>query len=68
MGNQFLFLPELLNLDDIEIIDTILTSDNTIIIRVQSTKAEIPCQVCSRLTKPHGKGRTLKLRYLSILQ
>ncbi len=66
MSNQ-LFLPELLNLDDIEIINTTVTSDNTIIIHVQSTKVEIPCRICGGPTKPHGKGRPLTLRHLSIL-
>ncbi len=44
-----------------------ITSDNAIIIRVQSTKEEIPCRVCGRPTKPYEKGRTLKLQHLSIL-
>ncbi len=65
--NKFSIPLELLNLEDIEIVETVITSDNAIIIRVQSTKEEIQCRVCGRPTKPYGKGRTLKLQHLSIL-
>jgi len=58
---------ELLNLKDVKIIESIVTRENEIIIRVQSTKKEIPCHRCSDMCTAHGKGTPMKLRHLSIL-
>lgn len=56
----------LLKLEDIEILDTKLTSDDKLIIRVKSTKEETICHRCGGETKPYGSGRTLQLRHLPI--
>jgi len=37
---------ELLDLKDVKIIESVLTRENEIIIRVESTKKEIPCHRC----------------------
>ena len=44
-----------------------LTSDNTIVIKVESTKTEILCHKCGEICESHGKGTTIKLRQLPIL-
>jgi len=58
---------ELLGLKDIEIVESKLTSQNEIIIRVSSTKKEIPYHRCGKPCDPYGKGTTIKLRHLPIL-
>jgi transposase len=60
-------LEELLNLDDVVIIESILTTKNGIIIRVESTKKEIHCRRCGELCDHHGKGSKIQLRHLPIL-
>jgi len=62
-----LLLLQLLALNDIEITEVKMNSANEIIIRVRSTKKEIYCRRCGRVTEPYGKGRLLKLRHLPIL-
>jgi len=56
-----------LSLDDIEVIDIRINSNNEIIIRVKSAKEIINCHQCGKVTEPYGKGRLLKLRHLPIL-
>lgn len=58
---------ELLALEDIVIIESMLTSNNEIIISVKSTKKEIPCHRCGALCDAHGRGTPTKLRHLPIL-
>jgi len=58
---------EILGLSDVEIIETTLNSANEFIIKVKSTKEDIHCHQCGRLTDPYGNGRTIKLRHLPIL-
>jgi len=68
VNSKTLTIPEeLLGLDDIEIVESLLTSNNEIIIRVKSTKKEIPCHRCGEPCDPYGKGSTIKLRHLPIL-
>ena len=57
---------EALDICDVEIIKTELNRSGEFIITVASTKKEIPCHQCGRLTEPYGKGRTVQLRHLSI--
>ena len=67
-NSKSLSIPEeLLNLEDIKIIESKLTSDNTIVIKVESTKKEILCHQCGGICESHGKGTTIKLRHLPIL-
>ncbi len=66
-SNAIQLTAELLGLNDIEIQGIKLTSDNTVLIRVKSTKAEVSCHRCGNPTKPYGRGRTLQLRHLPIL-
>lgn len=66
--SKLLSIPkELLNLENVKIIESKLTSDNTIVIKVESTKKEISCHRCGEICESHGKGTTIKLRHLSIL-
>lgn len=58
---------EILGLQHVEVIKVELNSANEFIIRVVSTKKEIPCHRCGRPTEPHGKGQTVRLRHLPIL-
>jgi len=57
---------EVLNLSDIKVVSTRLTSSNELIIAVESTKSEIPCHKCGELCAAHGKGTKIKLRHLPI--
>ena len=67
-NSKSLSIPEeLLNLEDVKIIESKLTSDNTIVIKVESTKTEILCHKCGEICESHGKGTTIKLRHLPIL-
>lgn len=59
-------LLELLGLEDIEVTEIKLRSDNKLLIRVKSTKEETACHRCGGPTKPHVRGRTLELRHLPI--
>lgn len=67
-NNSTITLPvEILGLSNIEI-ESVKTDakENEIVIRVISTRQEIPCRICKRPTKPHGRGRELKLRHLPV--
>ena len=59
---------EVLGLSDVEIegVTTDLRA-RQITIRVSSRKDEILCRECNQPTNPHGRGRLLRLRHLSIL-
>jgi transposase len=57
---------EVLGICDVEVIKAELNRDNEFIITVASTKKEIPCHQCGRLTEAYGKGRTVQLRHLSL--
>lgn len=65
--DKLLIPKELLGLDDVDILESILTSSGEIIIKVISTKEEILCRRCGKRCEAHGKGEPLKLRHLSIL-
>lgn len=58
---------EVLGLPDIELLKVELNREQQFIITVASTKKEIPCHECGKLTEPYGKGRTVQLRHLPIL-
>jgi len=58
--------PELLGLDDIQIIEVKLTLEKKVLIRVKSTKEETLCHRCGGVTKPYGHGHMLELRHLPI--
>ncbi len=60
-------IAELLGLSDIEITEVKLTRDNTVLVRVRSTKKVTECHRCGGPTNPYGHGRTLQLRHLPIL-
>ena len=51
----------------LEVTDVKINRENEVVIKVDSTKKEIPCHRCGQPTELHGKGRTLHLRHLSIL-
>tara|TARA_X000001036_G_C20614782_1_gene780486 strand:- start:31 stop:1326 length:1296 start_codon:yes stop_codon:yes gene_type:complete len=59
--------PELLGLENIEVLSVKLNSDGEFIIEVKSTEAEVPCHKCGKPCKKHGYGQTLTLRHLPIL-
>jgi transposase len=66
--SKTLSIPEsLLGLEDIEVIESFLSSENEIIIRVKSTKKEIQCHRCGALCEAHGSGTKMRLRHLPIL-
>ena len=59
---------EILGLSDVTVENVkIDLAVRRITIQVRSTKEEIPCRICHNPTKPHGTGRPLQLRHLSIL-
>ena len=60
-------ISELLALEDIEVTDVKINRENEVVIKVNSTKKDIPCHKCGKPTELYGKGRTLHLRHLSIL-
>lgn len=63
--NNFQITPELLGLSDVIIKKvTPNLSTNEIIIEVESTKPEIMCRQCGKLTERYGRGRTLRFRHL----
>lgn len=67
-SKQAITIPaEVLGLSDVEI-ETVTTDlrARQITIRVVSTKEEILCRQCNRPTKPHGRGRLLRLRHLPL--
>ena len=65
---QQIYIPtELLGLNDVKVIDVKINLENEIIIKVQSTKSEIPCHICGGKTNPYGNGMPLKLQHLPIL-
>ena len=59
--------PELLGLDNIKIDSVHVADDGSIHIKVSSTQTEILCRKCHKPTDPHGLGRPLTLRHLSLL-
>jgi transposase len=65
--NKLLIPKELLGLNDVDILESILTSNGEIIIKVTSTKEDILCRRCGKRCEAHGKGEPLKLRHLPIL-
>ena len=58
---------ELLNLENVRIIESIINHNNEIIIRVESIQEEIICHRCGSQCDIHGKGTTTKIQHLSIL-
>jgi transposase len=65
-SNMISIPAEVLGLPDVEIIEVKINNMDEVIIRVKSTKKEIPCHVCGKLTEPHGKGQTVQLRHLPV--
>src|SRR5690349_17254454 len=59
-------LAEALGLSDITIESVKFTSAKEMIIAVISTRQEVLCRQCGRITDPHGRGRELTLRHLPI--
>ena len=57
---------ELLELEDVKVIGYKIQND-AIYIQVESTKSEIPCKKCGKLTKPKGVGKEIQLRHLAVL-
>ena len=57
---------ELLELEDVKVIGYKIQND-AIYIQVESTKSEIPCKKCGKLTKPKGVGKEIQLRHLAML-
>jgi transposase len=57
---------ELLELEDVKVIGYKIQND-AIYIQVESTKLEIPCKKCGKLTKPKGVGKEIQLRHLAVL-
>ena len=58
---------ELLGISGVKVIDVKTNvQKNEIIIRVRSTKKELPCRKCGEPTKKHGVGRLIRLRHLSM--
>lgn len=64
---KLLIPKELLGLDNVDILESSLTSSGEIIIKVISTKEEVLCRRCGKRCEAHGKGEPLKLRHLPIL-
>lgn len=59
---------EILGLPDVAVEDVkIDLAARKITIQVRSTKEEVLCRICHKPTNPHGRGRPLQLRHLSIL-
>ena len=56
-----------LGLSDVEVTNVEIDRFNQFIFTVVSTKSEIFCHCCGKLTQPYGKGRTVRLRHLPIL-
>ncbi len=56
-----------MGLKDVEITGVELTRDNTVLVRVRSTKQVTECHRCGGPTNSYGHGRTLQLRHLPIL-
>jgi len=70
MGNSLQLPPipvSVLGLSDVEVIKVEIDRSNQFIFTVVSTKSEIFCHCCGKLTQPYGKGRTVRLRHLPIL-
>ena len=69
--NNSLQLPPIpvsvLGLSDVEVTKVEIDRSNQFIFTVVSTKSEIFCHCCGKLTQPYGKGRTVRLRHLPIL-
>ena len=57
---------ELLELEDVNVIGYKIHND-AIYIQVESTKSEIPCKKCGKLTKLKGVGKEIQLRHLAVL-
>jgi len=58
---------EILKLSDVIITESYLRNDKEIIIKVESTKKEIPCRECGEACEAHGYDRPMELRHLPIL-
>ena len=70
MGNSLQLPPipvSVLGLSDVEVIKVEIDRSNQFIFTVVSTKSEIFCHCCGKLTQSYGKGRTIRLRHLPIL-
>jgi transposase len=69
--NNSLQLPPIpvsvLGLSNVEVIKVEIDRSNQFIFTVVSTKSDIFCHCCGKLTQPYGKGRTIRLRHLPIL-
>ena len=63
----FEITPEILGLENIEIINVKLNSAGEFIIEVKSTQSETYCHKCGKVCKKHGHGQKMKLRHLPIL-
>jgi len=57
----------LLGLEGVEVLESFLTANNTIIIRVRSTQDQVSCCRCGKLCDAHGEGAKMRIRHLPIL-
>ena len=57
---------ELLELDDVKVLGYQIRN-RAFYIEVESTKSEIPCKKCGKLTKPKGVGKEIQLRHMAVL-
>jgi len=57
---------ELLELDDVKILGYKI-KNRAIYIEVESTKSDIPCKKCDKLTKTKGAGKEIQLRHMAVL-
>jgi len=57
---------ELLELDDVKVLSYKI-KNRAFYIEVESTKSEIPCKKCGKLTKSKGVGKEIQLRHMAVL-
>ena len=57
---------ELLELDDVKVLSYKI-KNRAFYIEVESTKSEIPCKKCGKLTKFKGFGKEIQLRHMAVL-
>ena len=59
-------MEELLELDDVKVLSYKI-KNRAFYIEVESTKSEIPCKKCGKLTKSKGVGKEIQLRHMAVL-
>lgn len=57
-----------LGLPDVEVLETVITADDKIVIRVESQVATVRCGICGQeIACNYGHGQEIALRHLSVL-